>query len=130
MGILKACDIGGSAKCFELHSQWTVRICAEFFKQGDTERNMHLPVSPFCDRETTNISESQRGFFDFIVLPLYNVVDEYFKCAKIHEEPIKEIAGNKLMWPKFDGKAFDNRNPLSHANASTLLTAYRELIST
>eukprot|EP00439_Symbiodinium_sp_Y106_P038483 s1775_g4.t1 len=49
--VLKLSDIGGSAKPFTLHAQWATRINAEFFLQGDLEREVGLPCSPFCDRK-------------------------------------------------------------------------------
>merc|ERR1712032_738555 len=47
---LKCCDVAHSTKPFDLHVLWTLRINAEFFEQGDLERQMGVPCSPFCDR--------------------------------------------------------------------------------
>ena len=48
----------------------------EFFKQGDKEREMGLDISPLCDRNTTQVPQSQIGFIDYIVVPLFNTVIE------------------------------------------------------
>lgn len=47
---------------------------AEFFKQGDLERSLGLPISPQMDRATTSVPMAQVNFIDFIVAPLYSQV--------------------------------------------------------
>lgn len=59
---LKCADIGHSAKCFDIHQKWTALVSEEFFKQGDLEKENGLPVSMYCDRETTDLNKSQAGF--------------------------------------------------------------------
>ena len=44
-------------------------ICSmlpQFFRQGDHERRVGLPVSPLFDRQLQGISKSQVGFFDIV----------------------------------------------------------------
>lgn len=36
-------------------------MCDEFFKQGDYERKLHLPVTPLCDRYGTTVAKIQSG---------------------------------------------------------------------
>ena len=54
---IKAADIGHAAKALDLHEKWTVLVCEEFFQQGDLEKKLGLPVSMYCDRETTDIAK-------------------------------------------------------------------------
>ena len=54
---IKCADIGHAAKAVELHEKWTLLVCEEFFQQGDTEKRLGLPVSMYCDRETTDIAK-------------------------------------------------------------------------
>jgi len=54
---IKAADIGHAAKSIDLHERWTLLVCEEFFQQGDTEKKLGLPVSMYCDRETTDIAK-------------------------------------------------------------------------
>lgn len=51
------------------------RVMEEFFRQGDKEKELGLPVGGLHDRDTTNIPKSQMGFIDFIVLPLWETWD-------------------------------------------------------
>lgn len=55
--ILKAADIGHSAKSWDLHERWSLRISEEFFRQGDSEKAKGLPISVYCDRSTTDIAK-------------------------------------------------------------------------
>lgn len=54
---IKAADIGHAAKIIDLHERWTLLVCEEFFQQGDMEKKLSLPVSMYCDRETTDIAK-------------------------------------------------------------------------
>jgi len=119
---LKASDVAGSSKPFELHAQWTMRIMGEFFSQGDAERELGLPCSPFCDRHGTNVSESQTGFFDFIVTPLYSTLSEYLCSSRMGLEVLPEIGRNREFWKRYDGSDFNYRDPCS--NWDVLRRAY------
>jgi len=45
----------------------------EFYRQGDREKAAQLPVSPLFDRAKPGVTKSQVGFFDVVVLPLFQV---------------------------------------------------------
>ena len=74
---IKCGDINNAAKSLEISTQWAANIMEEFFKQGDEERKLGLPISMFMDRQTTVISKCQVGFIDYIVIPLYEVWDQF-----------------------------------------------------
>jgi hypothetical protein len=59
---LKCSDIGHGGKETPLHTRWTYLVLEEFFLQGDEERRAGMPISMYCDRNTTNIPKSQIGF--------------------------------------------------------------------
>ena len=54
--------MGNPAKPWKLSCEWSARVMDEFFRQGDTEMSKGLPVSPFMDREKTDIAKCQIGF--------------------------------------------------------------------
>ena len=56
--IMKCADVGHAAKRNDLHVKWSMRICEEFFKQGDLEREKGIPISIFCDRHNTDLGET------------------------------------------------------------------------
>ena len=59
--LLHAVDVSHPTKRWELHQEWTARCMEEFFKQGDKERELGLDISPLCDRDTTQVPQSQIG---------------------------------------------------------------------
>mmetsp|Transcript_69209 Transcript_69209/g.124776 ORF Transcript_69209/g.124776 Transcript_69209/m.124776 type:complete len:918 (+) Transcript_69209:132-2885(+) len=119
---IKLCDIGASSKPFAIHAAWAARVNAEFFEQGDLEREVGLPCSPFCDRQTSNIAEGQRGFYDFVVCPLYNCLEQFVKNPRIEFEVLRPLESNKAFWKECDGAIISNANPLS--SVSRLVQRY------
>ena len=76
--ILHAADISNPTKPLPIYKEWAQRCVEEFFKQGDLEKKMGMPISFNCDRDTVSLPQSQLGFMDVIVTPLFKVLNEYF----------------------------------------------------
>ena len=55
----------------------------EFFRQGDMEKTLDLPISKFMDRENTNKEKVYVGYIDIVCKPLFHtfliIVDEEVK---------------------------------------------------
>ncbi|ESN95084.1 hypothetical protein HELRODRAFT_114833 [Helobdella robusta] len=68
--MMKMADINGPCKSLELHLQWTDRIHQEFFEQGDEEKSMGLPISPYMDRNHPQLAKLQDSFINHLVSPL------------------------------------------------------------
>jgi len=79
---LKCADVGHTAKSLPLHLKWTERVIEEFYRQGDEERRLGLPISPFMDRQKANVPAAQIGFIEFLVIPMY---EEWMRC--LHMPP-------------------------------------------
>jgi hypothetical protein len=43
---------------------------------GDKEKELGLPISPLCDRDTVKKADSQLGFLKFVVRPTYLLLGE------------------------------------------------------
>lgn len=98
---IKCADVSNPAKPRETYLRWADRVMEEFFRQGDMERSIGMPVSPFMDRQTTSIPKCQIGFIEFIVLPLYQA------CAFFLEEmstPIANLESNLKYFKKVQEK--------------------------
>merc|ERR1711862_81474 len=67
-------DISNAAKAQPFSVMWADLVLEEFFKQGDVEAKMRLPISPLCDRNTTSIPGSQVGFIQYVVKPSFEVL--------------------------------------------------------
>jgi len=92
---LKAADVGHLALPWDLHLAWVKRLEAEFFYQGDLEQVLGLPCSFLMDRSKPGVSETQGGFFQFVVDPLFAAVLAAFPAAG----PMAEaVSANKALW--------------------------------
>ncbi|XP_074206512.1 3',5'-cyclic-AMP phosphodiesterase 4C isoform X2 [Camelus bactrianus] len=69
--LVHCADLSNPTKPLPLYRQWTNRIMAEFFQQGDRERESGLDISPMCDKHTASVEKSQVGFIDYIAHPLW-----------------------------------------------------------
>ncbi|KAF1313550.1 Calcium/calmodulin-dependent 3',5'-cyclic nucleotide phosphodiesterase, partial [Globisporangium splendens] len=74
--VIKCADIGHSSKALKLHARWSDLIIEEFFLQGDDEQALGMDISPFMNRNNENSAKNQVGFFEFIILPFFEVVAE------------------------------------------------------
>ena len=74
--ILHNADISNPAKPPDISNQWKDCCYDEFFLQGDKEAEEGMPVSPLCDRSTTNPSEGQVGFITYVVKPSFLVLQK------------------------------------------------------
>jgi hypothetical protein len=75
--VLHAADVSNPSKDMLLYKRWTDLIMAEFFAQGDQERDLNLPVSPGYDRTAPiPTAKMQAGFIHALCLPLYRAVGE------------------------------------------------------
>ena len=72
--LLKCADVSHPTKPSFIHEKWSKRICEEFFRQGDREKALGLPVSLYCDRDNVDLPEVQIGFVANIVSPLFEAV--------------------------------------------------------
>ncbi|KAK0161144.1 hypothetical protein PV327_009652 [Microctonus hyperodae] len=68
---LKCADISNPCRPWDISRKWSYKVCEEFFRQGDYERHLNLPVTPMCDRLSISIPKIQVGFIEFVVTPLY-----------------------------------------------------------
>merc|ERR1712113_1045737 len=78
--LMRASDIGHTAKTWAVHTAWAEKCQEEFFQQGDEEAHRASPVGGNNKREGFNLGSSQCGFFKFIVVPLWEQI------ARLDEE--------------------------------------------
>lgn len=76
--LLHCADISNPTKPILIYEKWVDKVMTEFWNQGDKEKELKLPVSFLCDRNTTTIPKAQLGFIDGIVLPFINTVIDFF----------------------------------------------------
>lgn len=54
---LKCADISNPCRSWNISRLWSYRACEEFFRQGDRERVLGLPVTQVCDRQNISIAK-------------------------------------------------------------------------
>jgi hypothetical protein len=114
--IVKLCDLGHSLKKLSIHIKWTERIVEEFFAQGDKEKTLGMPVSPFMDREHPDTPKNQVGFFEFIVLPFWQT-----SAALVNElDPLLQVGmSNYNYWKDLKQKAKEERSAGSNTKTKS-----------
>ncbi|PNW87229.1 hypothetical protein CHLRE_02g114100v5 [Chlamydomonas reinhardtii] len=96
---LKVADIGHLGEDLEVHCKWLSGLEEEFFRQGDKEKELGLPISPLFDRAKQGVSKSQGGFFEFVALPLTHALTTAFPNAS----PIMDcFVANYEHWKKVE----------------------------
>jgi len=94
--MLHVADISNPTKSDPLFKLWMERCLEEFFAQGDLEAKMGLPISPNCDRNTTEKADSQIGFIKFIILPAYEALGVII--PEVQKRIIPQIQSNLVYW--------------------------------
>ena len=88
-------DIANPTKNLAASIEWTKRITSEFYKQGDMEKSLKLPISPGCDRNMNVMAKQALAFIDFIVSPLW---EAYLSIDVEAAKFIKGIERSRAHW--------------------------------
>ena len=59
--LIHSADIANPCRPARVYKLWTDRVMAEFYSQGDREKQEGLPVSKFFDRDAPNVPRCQIG---------------------------------------------------------------------
>ena len=94
--LLKVADISNVSRPFEIADKWCDILNVEFFRQGDLEKASGIGLtSPLNDREHPDKPKSQIGFYNFVCLPLYNLVARLFPPLQVNADSVKS---NLAVW--------------------------------
>jgi len=98
---MKCADLGHLTLDWDDHVEWVELLDMEFFAQGDREKELGIPVSFLMDREKPGASETQVGFFDFMVLPLFRTFTNAIpSCTPL----LEGVLLNYEQWQLQDGQ--------------------------
>ena len=95
--LIHAADISNPSKPWSVCHRWTRLVMAEFWAQGDKERDEGLPISYMMDRYTVNIAKTQIGFIDVIVWPTFDALKTEFPALI---ENCSQLLTNRENWIK------------------------------
>jgi hypothetical protein len=76
--MIHAADVSNPTKPLDIYLVWAQKVVDEFFIQGDKERELGMKISFLCDRNTVSLPQSQLGFIEGVVQPMYNMIVEFF----------------------------------------------------
>jgi hypothetical protein len=96
-----AADLFHGCRPFSITEKWTSRITEEFFQQGDKETQLGMPISFLCDRTTSNIPQSQVGFINGLILPMFIVLEETLPML---EPMVDNVKNNRDKWAEIAAK--------------------------
>ncbi|KAF4655540.1 hypothetical protein FOL47_009398 [Perkinsus chesapeaki] len=69
---LRVADLSWACRPQQIYCRWAEKFLEELFLQGDLEKVMGSPVSPFCDRDAVQSARVELAFSYVIVSPLIN----------------------------------------------------------
>uniref|UniRef100_A0A182KC03 Phosphodiesterase n=1 Tax=Anopheles christyi TaxID=43041 RepID=A0A182KC03_9DIPT len=94
---LKCADISNPCRPWDISKKWSTKVCEEFFRQGDYERQLNLPVTSLCDRHSTTVPKIQTGFFKFVVTPLMDEWHRFLRTDLSHSM-MHHLKYNQTQW--------------------------------
>lgn len=112
---LKCADICNPCRPWEVSRAWSFQVSEEFYRQGDLERRLGLPVTPLNDRLTSSVSKIQTGFFRFIAAPLFEEWHR-FQATPLSWKMLHYLRSNKVI---INLLFFLNISPMHFARAKS-----------
>lgn len=96
---VKMADISNCGRPEHLYLRWSSKISDEFYMQGDRERNLGMPCSPFMDRTQPAMAKGQIAFMNYIVVPLFECISELVEDMHFS---VDHTENNKAYWTRND----------------------------
>ncbi|XP_044732480.1 calcium/calmodulin-dependent 3',5'-cyclic nucleotide phosphodiesterase 1C-like isoform X3 [Chrysoperla carnea] len=111
---LKCADISNPTRPWDVSRKWSLKVCEEFFRQGDFERKLNLPITSLCDRYSTSVPKIQTGFIRFVVTPLFSEWHR-FLSSELSTYMMQLLASNQKRWESLENaeNAEETRTELS-----------------
>ena len=100
--LLHIADVSNPTRPGPVARKWAFVVQEEFFNQGDEERRLNFPRSPFMDRDNENLPRMQIAFIDAIVMPVFKLLEEFLPLVK--DQCIKSLQLNRAFWNSLASK--------------------------
>lgn len=94
--ILHISDVSNPARPGKISRKWAYTVQAEFFRQGDKEKELNMTPSPFMDRNFENLPRMQVAFIDAVVIPAFRLFADFLPLVEGH--CIKPLQLNRAFW--------------------------------
>lgn len=96
---VKMADISNCGRPENIYLRWSNKIADEFYMQGDRERVLGMPCSPFMDRTQPAMAKGQIAFMNYIVIPLFDCISEFLPDMRFS---VEHTESNKAYWANND----------------------------
>ncbi|KAF4702041.1 hypothetical protein FOZ63_025928, partial [Perkinsus olseni] len=98
---LRVADVSWACRPQQIYGRWAEKFLEELYLQGDLEKVMGRPVSPFCDRDAVQSTRTELAYAYVMVSPLinaYTVLYEGLIPSWVEEglEPNKQALRDKI----------------------------------
>eukprot|EP00755_Sulcionema_specki_P016636 Sspe_Gene.62512::Locus_35143_Transcript_1_1_Confidence_1.000_Length_3620::g.62512::m.62512/K13298/PDE11; dual 3',5'-cyclic-AMP and -GMP phosphodiesterase 11 len=115
--LLKAADISNITKPFEISRVWGQYVTAEFYWQGDQEREANLDVTPMFDRQNSaELAAGQVGFIQAVGLPLFSSLSQHVPELQY---VLDELIKNREKWQRIlDAQKMKNTKVVDEGRSS------------
>ncbi|CDJ40036.1 3',5'--cyclic-nucleotide phosphodiesterase, putative [Eimeria tenella] len=105
---MRAADIGHSILSWDQHFEWSSRVTAEFYLQGDEEARHGRGISPLCDRDLhSSMARNQVGFLEHLVKPLFVELHSVDSMKGAFQEAVNTIDANISRWQQLQDIGVD-----------------------
>eukprot|EP00451_Oxyrrhis_marina_P009607 CAMPEP_0204318202 /NCGR_PEP_ID=MMETSP0469-20131031/6400_1 /ASSEMBLY_ACC=CAM_ASM_000384 /TAXON_ID=2969 /ORGANISM="Oxyrrhis marina" /LENGTH=843 /DNA_ID=CAMNT_0051299231 /DNA_START=38 /DNA_END=2569 /DNA_ORIENTATION=- len=96
---LHTADVSNPLKPFDICHAWADRVLAEFFQQGDKEKELGIPVGFLNDRLKVKKPSSQIGFIEILVAPLVsNAVNLFPSLGDRGSQLLSNVESWAQLW--------------------------------
>jgi 3',5'-cyclic-nucleotide phosphodiesterase len=96
---VKMADISNCGRPEKFYLKWCAKIADEFYMQGDRERKLGMPCSPFMDRLQPAMAKGQIAFMNYIVVPLFETISDFVPDMHFTVDHAEQ---NKSYWANND----------------------------
>ena len=84
--LLKASDVSNPSRPIRIADKWNDLVYEEFYSEGDVDKERGRPLNPLHDRENNIISKSSVGFIGFVVLPIFQSLENFLATVTTEAE--------------------------------------------
>eukprot|EP01029_Cantina_marsupialis_P012905 TRINITY_DN2856_c0_g2_i1.p1 TRINITY_DN2856_c0_g2~~TRINITY_DN2856_c0_g2_i1.p1 ORF type:complete len:960 (-),score=188.83 TRINITY_DN2856_c0_g2_i1:533-3412(-) len=96
--LLKSADCGHTCRPWKVHKRFSRGVIDEFWLQGDKERDIGIPITPFSDRNDTDIPKAQLGFISMFVDNLTETFHPFIGLSENMPDLTRNVKENIRHW--------------------------------
>jgi len=108
--VLHVSDVSNPTRPGAISRKWAYAVEEEFFRQGDKEKELTIPRSPFMDREFEDLPKMQGAFIDALVFPVFKLLADFLPL--VTENCIKPLQINRAFWNNMQNRGITTKKDI------------------